>query len=547
MKTRSYASWPILVPKTLDIEKPLSEYIRDWSEMTPEKIAVRFYGKDLTFRELNESSDRFAQGLISLGVKKGDRIGLHLQNCPQFIISYFGILRAGGVVVAMNPMFKKAELEHELNDAGVETMVCMDVLYPEVETIRGGVQLKHIILTSLGDYIPDNPVLKPPPEALEPKHAFPGTIDFIEFLNTASNLPICDVADMHEELALLQYTGGTTGIPKGAMISHYSLAFAGLSIVHWDRLRSDDVSLGVTPFFHVMGMIALMCAPLIAGAQVTILGRFVPDVTAMAISHYRCTFWSAATTMLVALIDIPDIASYDFSSMRLLFSGGSPISSEIQQKTITLFPNAILGEGYGLSETCMSGGILTPLHKYRPGYVGIPFYSDIRIMDVETGKRELLPNEEGEIVIHAPTVMKGYWNHPEETAAVLKAGWLYTGDIGLMDEKGYVKVVGRTKELIICSGYNVFPSEVEDILYRHPAVAEIAVIGIPDPYRGESPKAYIVLKSEFRGSISEEDIISWCRENMAAYKRPHEIEFREDLPKSGAGKLLRRLLMESET
>jgi acyl-CoA synthetase (AMP-forming)/AMP-acid ligase II len=371
-------------------------------------------------------------------------------------------------------------------------------------------------------------------------------LDYIDLLNKSPAKPICNIIDMKKELALLQYTGGTTGLPKGAMISHYTMAYASLGAVHWYHHREDDVFLGVTPFFHLMGQMHLMCVPLISGGQVVILSRFIPDVVAKAIVRYRCTSWVAATTMLIALLNLPDVKKYDFSSLRCLWSGGTPISIEIQKRVKELAQKAIIGEGYGLTECLSEGGAITPLYRYRPGFVGIPQLSDIKIVDLETGSNELPPNEEGEIIIKGPAVIEGYWNKPKETLEMLRDGWLYTGDIGLMDEEGYIKFLGRKRELIKCSGYSVFPAEVENLLYRHPAVAEVAVIGVSDPYRGESPKAFIVLKTEYKEKVKEEEIIEWCKENMAAYKRPRIIEFREELPKSAAGKILRRILTEEE-
>jgi len=253
-----------------------------------------------------------------------------------------------------------------------------------------------------------------------------------------------------------------------------------------------------------------------------------------------------ATTALIALLSMPDIKQYDFGSFRCIWSGGAPISVEIQKRVKELAPKAIIGEGYGLTECVSQGGAITPLYRYKPGFIGTPHISDIKIVDLETGRNELPPNEEGEIIIKGPAIMLGYWNRPEETKEVLRNGWLHTGDIGLMDEEGYIKFLGRKRELIKCSGYSVFPSEVENLLYRHPAVAEAAVIGIPDSYRGESPKAFIILKSDYKGKIKEEEIIEWCKENMAAYKRPRLVEFKEGLPKSAAGKILRRILKEED-
>jgi len=546
MERRWYKVWPEHVPKSFEVQKPLPEYLREWATKAPEGIALSFYGRDITYKELDEAIDRFAQGLISLGVKRGDRVALHMQNCPQFMIAFYGILRAGGVVVALNPMFKHLELEYEINDAQAETLVGLDYLFPEVEKIRDRVPLKNVILTSLRDYLPEEPVLPLPQEAEEPKRSFPDTVDFLGLLRDSPSRPLCNVADIKEDLALLQYTGGTTGLPKGAMISHYSLVCASLGTVYWFLLSEKDIHMGVTPFFHILGMIKAVCAPLISGGRVVILSRFIPEVVARAIDHYRCTFWEAATTMFIALLGFQGVERYDFSSFRVLFTGGAPISVEIQKKIKELAPRAAIGEAYGLSETLAQGGAITPLNRYKPGFIGIPQLNDIKIVDMEAGERELPPNEQGEIAIKGPTIMKGYWRRPEETKEVLRDGWFYTGDIGLMDEEGYIKLLGRKKELIKCSGYSVFPPEVEHILYRHPAVAEVAVIGVPDPYRGESPKAFIVLRPEYKGKVKEEDILEWCKGNMATYKRPREVEFRDELPKSGAAKILRRVLKEEE-
>jgi acyl-CoA synthetase (AMP-forming)/AMP-acid ligase II len=530
----------------LEIEKPVSEYINDWAEFHPDGIALLFYGRDVTYGELNDAINRFAQGLLQLGLGKGDRVAVFMQNCPQFVISFFGILRAGGVVVSLNPMFKTAELEYEINDAGVEILVALDYLYPEVKKIESKINLKHVILGSLGDYAPADPVLPMPSEVLNPKVSFEGTLDFMNLLETSPGTHLCNIDDMKEDLALLQYTGGTTGLPKGAMITHYNLAYACVGTAFWYRHRYDDVHLGVTPFFHIMGMQQLMCTPLISGGKVVVLTRFDSKVTARAIELFKCTYWVTATTSLIAFLEMPEIEEYDFSSMRCLWSGGTPISVEIQKKISKLAPNAIIGEGYGLTECVSQGGVITPLLRYKPGYVGIPQLSQIKIMDLETGRKELPIGEEGEIIMKGPTVTKGYWNRPEETEITLRDGWLHTGDIGAMDDEGYLKIVGRKKEMIKCSGFSVFPSEVENLLFKHPAIAEVAVIGVADPYRGESPKAFVILKSEYRKKTTEGDIIQWCKKNMSTYKRPRAVEFMEELPKSAAGKILRRVLSEKE-
>jgi long-chain acyl-CoA synthetase len=546
VEPRWYKVWPVWAPKELDVEKPPSEYLREWADYTPDRIALSFYGKDITYSELNNMIDSLAWSLVRLGVAKGDRVAIQMENCPQFVISYFAALRAGGVVVAVNPMLKATEIEYELNDAGAETLIAADSVYSETEKVRGRTKLKNVVLTSMADFLPAEPVLPFPGETRGERISFAETMGFMGLLEKSPDKPICNVNDLKTDLAVLQYTGGTTGTPKGAMISHHALASALLGTMYWFHDREDDVFLGVTPFFHVMGQVTLMGAPLVSGGQVVILSRFEPKVAAQAIERYKVTYWVAATPMIIGLLSLPDVKRYDFSSFRNITTGGAPIPVELQRELAVAAPRAVITEGYGLSETIVQGGAVTPMYQHRPGYVGVPGPgSDIKIVDRETGT-ELGPNEEGEIIIKSPAMMLGYWNNPEESKAVLRNGWLYTGDTGLMDEDGYLKLLGRTRELIKCSGYSVFPADVEDLLFKHPAVRESAVIGVADPYRGESVKAFIVLKDEYEGRITETELLDWSKENMAAYKRPTFIEFRRELPKSAAGKLLRRILVEEE-
>ncbi|MCL6477568.1 MAG: AMP-binding protein [Peptococcaceae bacterium] len=538
--------WPPHVSGTFEITKPLPEIFRLVAEDNPARVAVNYYGRDISYGELNGLIDRCAQALIRLGLNKGDRVALFMQNCPQFIIAYFGTLRAGGVVVPLNPMFKQAELRQELQDAGCRVLVSSDTLYPEAAKVREESSLEHVLITSLGDYCSPGATLIPPAEVLSPKQVFPHTEDFNRLLEEAEPLPTNRVDDIREDLALLQYTGGTTGLPKGAMITHYALAYSVVAANNWFQHREEDVFLGVTPYFHIMGMVMSMCAPLLAGGRIVVMSRFSPGDVARAVTEHRVTAWVGATTMLVALLQLPDIHSYDLSTFRYILCGGSSFGPELKKKVQELAPRAFIMEGYGLTESVAHGGVITPPGAHKPGFVGVPHGNTVRVVDLETGEKELPANQEGEIVIKGPITFRGYWRRPKETEEVLRDGWVHTGDVGLMDEEGYVKILGRNRELIKCSGFSVFPVDVEDLLYRHPAVGEVAVIGVPDPYRGESPKAFVVLKQEFAGRITEQEIIDWAKENMSAYKRPREVEFCRELPKSGAGKILRRVLVERE-
>ena len=381
---------------------------------------------------------------------------------------------------------------------------------------------------------------------MDSPQAAPGTLDFQRLLSAAKSDPVNRVADLHGDLALLQYTGGTTGLPKGAMITHHGLAVASVGLNQWFANSRDDVYLGVAPFFHIMGMIAMMSGPLLSGGRLVILTRFTPAQVARAITHYRVTGWVGATTMLVALLNLPNVRDYDFSSFRYICTGGAPIGVELQQRVTELAPQAQIMEGYGLTESISQGGAITPRGRYKPGFVGVPHLSDMKIVDLTDPNRQVPPGQEGEIAVRGPCTFIGYWQRPQETAQVIREGCVHTGDVGMLDEDGYLKLLGRQRELIKCSGFSVFPAEVEDLLYRHPAVGEVAVIGVPDSYRGENPKAFVILRPEFLGKTTEAEILEWAKENMSAYKRPREVVFCEELPKSGAGKILRRVLKERE-
>jgi acyl-CoA synthetase (AMP-forming)/AMP-acid ligase II len=548
MERRWYPIWDPRIPKVLIPERSILKHFSDSVQAGPERVAISFYGRDVTYGELNSTTERCAWGLTGLGVKKGDRVALFMQNCPQFVISYYGILRAGAVVVAINPMYKHAELEYQLRDSGTETLILLDALFPEVKKVTERMTLKNLIITSFKDYLPENPSLPLAPEMRQSNMPIPGCHSFLEFLDQASSRVLPEVTDLKEDIALLQYTGGTTGLPKGAVITHNILAHNVAGATLWFGYTREDVHMGMMPFSHVQGMTQAMNSSLFSGGRLVILARFTPETLARAIEQYKGTIWKGNTTMVIAMIQWPEIHRYDLSSLKLVTYGGAPMPAEILEQLRLMVPKATFGEGYGLTETLSGGGAITPLHRPKAGFIGIPFIStDIRVVDLETGSREVEPNEEGQITISGATVMKGYWNRPDETAEVLRDGWLHTGDIGRMDEEGYLTLSGRKKELIKCSGFSVFPTEVEDLLYKHPAVAEVTVIGVPDPYRGEAPKAFIVLRPEHKGKVTEDEIVEWTKDNMAAYKRPRVVEFRDELPKSGAGKILRRLLAEEET
>lgn len=539
--------WEPGVPKYLEPQKSLPDYFKDQAIRSANNVALHFFGLDITYEFLDKQIDKFAGGLVDLGVNKGDRIALFMPNCPQFIICYFGALRAGAIVVSLNTMFRHAELEYELTNSGAEILVSMDYLFPEVQKTRNNIELKHIIITSFKDYPLSDKALNLIDEMQQPKMTFPGTIEFMELLDSSQAISTSRISDLKNDIALLQFTGGTTGLPKGAIISHYALAHNIIATGLFYKYTSSDVHLGIMPFFHVQGMVQSMGASITTGGKLVILPRFSPELLARTISKHKCTIWQTNTTMIMAMLQWPDLENYDLSSLRVVWYGGALMPGEIAERLHNILPNAIFGEGYGLSETISAGGAITPPSHPKPGTVGIPNISvDIKIVDLETGSKEVNPDEEGEIIIKTPGMLSGYWNSPEDTKSTLRDGWFHTGDIGKMDNQGYLTFTGRKKELIKCSGFSVFPSEVEDLLYKNPVIAEVAVIGVYDAYRGETPKAFIVLKPEYNGKVTEEDIIVWSKEHIAAYKRPRVIEFREKLPKNSVGKVLRIVLADEE-
>ena len=538
-------SWPENIPRELKFpEKPLHEFLRDQARLNPEKPAIIFYGTEITFRELDRRTDRLAAALGSLGLKKGDRAALFMENSPQFVIGYFAILKAGGVVAAANPMFKEDELGYEVGDAGAKILICQDILYPKAEPIREKSGIVHVITTSYGDYLPASPSIPVHPSMQGARRRFSNTLDLLDLLDSQNSPPPRPDFQIREDLALLQYTSGTTGQPKGAMISHYSLLYNTASSAAWRQIHGRDIVLSTLPFFHVTGMIHSMTVPVYAGIPNVMISRFDAGTVLEAVHRYRCTLWTAITTMNVALVNFPGVERYDLTSLRHTSSGGAPVPPEVLEKWRRRVGTE-LSEGYGLSET-ISQTHMNPGKKPRYGSIGIPeFGLDCRIVDLESDE-DVPEGKEGELLVKGPTVMKGYWNRPEDTEEVLRDGWLRTGDIARIDGDGFFYIVGRKKDLIKASGFSVYPAEVENFLYRHPAVRETAVIGVPDPYRGENVKALIVLKPEYTGRVTEKEIIEWCRGKMAAYKYPRLVEFVPDLPKTGSGKIQKKVLRERE-
>ncbi len=542
--------WPEGVPRSIDYPKlSLGEVLREATRNYSENPAIIYFGRRIAYSELDRLVDKFTTALQDLGVKKGDRVGIFMPNIPQFVIAFYGALRAGAVCVTCSPLYKARELEHQLNDAGVETFVAMDTLYPIVQQIKDKTKLRNVITTSPRDYLP--PLLRTlaPLKGVK-SHKCPGALDFLSLMKKYDPNPK-PVDVKTDDLALLQYTGGTTGIPKGAMITHRNLIVnASQCEVELPIRRGVDINVTALPLFHIFGMTCAMNASVLTGTTMLMIpDPRDPKGILSAIGKHKATVFCSVPTMYVALINRPDIKKYDLTSIRACLSGAAPLPVEVQKKFEQLTGGRLV-EGYGLTESSPVSHVnpLDDRAKNRPGSIGIPVPdTEAKIVDLETGKKDLQPNEVGELVIKGPQVMQGYWNKPDETKTTVRDGWLYTGDIAKMDEDGYFYIVDRKKDMIDVSGLKVWPREVEEVLYEHPAIAEASVIGVPDPRSGEAVKAYVVLKPGHEGKVADQDIIKFCKEKIASYKAPRSVEFRTTLPKTLVGKVLRRTLREEES
>ncbi len=538
------------VPHQIEIpDIPFTAIFERTASRSPDVTAVYFYGHRWTYRELDRMTNRFANALIGLGVRPGDRVALLLPNCPQFVAAYFGAWKAGAVVTPVNPLYAPGEIAHHLNDAGAETLVVLSRFYPRVQEIRGETLLRRVIVTEIKEYmgIPARWLyaLLKERAAGDRVAVAPGDYQWGSLLRGAPETPP-SVSVEPDDLALLQYTGGTTGVPKGAMLTHRNLV-ANITQAHaWIQpvLREgEDKILCVLPFFHLYGIAACLHLAVLLGATMILLPRWDVKEVLRTIHRLRPTLFPGVPTMYIAINHHPDLGRYDLSSLRFCLSGAAPLPAEVQRE-FERRSGCRMVQGYGMTEASPVTH-LTPLVGETPlRSTGLPVpNTDVRIVDVETGQQILPPGEEGEIIVRGPQVMKGYWQMPTETANVLRDGWLHTGDIGYMDERGFFYVVDRKKDMIISGGAKVFPREVEEVLYQHPGVREVAVVGVPDPYWGEAVKAYIVPREDVH--LDEAEVIQFCKERLAAYKVPKSVEFRDQLPKTLVGKILRRALRNS--
>ncbi|MBI2126187.1 MAG: long-chain fatty acid--CoA ligase [Thaumarchaeota archaeon] len=538
---------------SLDYPKvSISQLLKNSAEKYPNNTAVLFLDKRLSYKELDVMVDSFAASLHELGIEKGSKVALFLPNFPHFAISYFAALRLGATVVPCNPLYKDKELEYQLKDAGAEVLVVAadkigdNELFRTVANIRDRVNLRRIITCSLTDFLSPVRRLLAPLKKVR-KLSYPNTADFMSMIN-GGKPPSVNIDPM-KDIALLQYTGGTTGVSKGAMLSHYNLVSNAVMVSRWLPMREgNEINLAVLPFFHIYGLTVALNAPILTATTIIMHPRFEAKQVLETLEKEKVTVFCGVPPMYIACISHPDVSKYKLNTLRGCISGAASLPVSVM-KSFNELTSANLVEGYGLTEASPVTHC-NLLHKGalgKSGSIGIPLPdTDAKIVDLENNAKELPVGEVGELCVKGPQVMLGYWNKPEETAKMIKDGWLLTGDIARMDEDGYFYIVDRKKDMIDVSGFKVWPREVEEVLYEHPAIKDAAVIGIADKYRGETVKAFLVLKEGFQGQVSEDDIVKFCKEKISTFKVPKIIEFRKELPKTIIGKVLRRTLREEE-
>ncbi|MBN3855143.1 long-chain fatty acid--CoA ligase [Paraburkholderia sp. Ac-20340] len=517
----------------------------------PDKPFIVFYDTPVTFAQFKDEAERVAGYLqTECGVKAGDRVLLYMQNSPQWVIAYYGILRANAVVVPVNPMNLTDELEHYVEDSGATTAFVTQELYGRIAPLLGegaGPGLRHLLVATYSDYIKNEPFSPPPEFVSAPRHVEgPGVTHWADVL--AANIAPGPLTAGADDLCVMPYTSGTTGKPKGCMHTHRSVMCTAVGGCNWFGSNQDAVQLSVLPLFHVTGMQGGMNSPLYNGSTVVILPRWDRDAAARAIEHYRINGWQAISTMVVDFISNPRIGEYDLSSLAWMRGGGATMPDAVVKKLRDLTGLEFV-EGYGMSET-MAATHINPPQNPKAQCLGIPVFDvDARIVDPIT-LEEVVEGEAGELIMCAPQVMQGYWGNPKATkeAFIERDGkrFLRTGDLVRRDADGYYFMTDRLKRMINASGYKVWPAEVEALMYRHPAIKEVCVIGTQDAKRGETVKAVVVLDPQQTGSVNEDDIVKWAHENMAAYKAPRIVQFVDTLPKSGSGKILWRKLQEEE-
>jgi long-chain acyl-CoA synthetase len=537
------------VPTTIRYPRlPVHDLLQLPANAFPDKAALNFFGTEMTYWELRNNALRMANALGALGVSKGDRVGIHLPNCPQYPIAYYGALSLGAIVVNLNPMYTPDELKALAAKTGITTLITFDLVLPHIKALCQAVPIPRVVVTRVTDYIQG--MGQSTPAGLDLGE---GWHYFSQLIENSSSTKRPKVQVNPDDPALIQFTGGTTGLPKGAILTHANVIAATLQCSLWGTPTMSltpperRIFLAVLPFFHVYGNIVVMNNALLNCATQILVPRFqIDELMDLLAKFEKITFFPTVPTLITALINHPRASELQLDrKFGLLNSGAAPMPVELieQVKDMGIY----FGEGWGMTETTSLGTSNPILGLKKTGSIGIPFPdTDLRLVDLQEGKEDVPQGEPGEMIIKSPLIMKGYWEEPGETAGQLKDGWLYTGDIAVRDEDGYLFIVDRKKDMIIAGGFNIYPREIDEVLFQHPKIQDAVSLGISDQYRGETVKACVVLKTG--ESATEEEIITFCREKLAAYKVPKIVEFRESLPKSAVGKVLRKILRaEGET
>jgi long-chain acyl-CoA synthetase len=544
-----YKSYAKGIPRQINYEStPMPVALARTAREFPDKTALIFVDSKISYRQLDEMANRFANALIDRGVKPGDKVAMLMPNMPQLVAATYGAWRAGAVVVMNNPLYTDVELEYQFNNSESAFLVAIDLICPRMIALRPKTKIKNLVVAHIRDHLkfPKKQLL---PIVAKDKHrSIPPTPNVHEWMDLLKKYPATDpkVPINFEGLACLQYTGGTTGVSKGVMLTHANLSKNVQQIVAWfPGLNKGEIThLGVLPIFHSFGLTCCMNICVWMAWTDVLIPRPEPQAILEAIHKYRINFFPAVPTMYVGVLNHPEASKFDLTSIRGCFSGAAPLPVEVIRDFEAKTGSQIC-EGYGLSETSPVATTNPYGGKTKVGSIGLPVSdTDIKIVDLADGTKEMPVGEAGEVLVKGPQVTSGYYKMPEETANALKDGWLYTGDIGKMDEEGYFYIVDRKKDMVIAGGYNIYPREIDEVLFEHPKILEACAVGIPDPYRGETIKAFVVLKPG--ETLTEEEVIKYCGEKLAKYKIPKIVEFIGSLPKSGVGKILRKELRAME-
>ena len=557
---RHYRFWPARLPKSITVpQTSLWDNLDTSARRFPDKTAMVFFGRQTTYAQLQAQAERFAAYLARLGVRAGDRVVLNMQNCPQLVIAHFGILRANAVVVPVNPMNRAQELQHYILDPEAKVAITTADLAADLAAasaaLPAGQGLAHVVVTHFTDAFDPHSGDDAPPAAwsdwLLTRHPLPALAGG-EVHRWADAIACADAAPAltagPADLAVLPYTSGTTGLPKGCMHRHASIMHNAIASAMWGNGSMENVTLMVVPMFHITGMVSLMHTNIYCGATMVLMPRWDRELAARLIAQWRVTHWTNIPTMVIDLLGSPNVDRFDLSSLVYIGGGGAAMPQAVAQRLLEQY-GLRYAEGYGLTETA------APSHSNPPDApkqqcLGVPFVGvQARVVDPDT-LADMPLGESGEIVMRGPQIFEGYWRRPEANAQAFVeiegARYFRSGDMGRIDEDGYYFMTDRLKRMINASGFKVWPAEVEALMFRHPAIQEACIIATQDAYRGESVKAMVVLRATHKGQVSAQDIIAWCRDNMAVYKVPREVAFMDALPKSGAGKVMWRLLQEQE-